>query len=220
MALSCNAYFGKVFAHLAGAMAVAAASAETVNITTDMLKGMSPFAVNIINAIITFLLLFGVMLLPPGSPLKYIAFAGFAVMIGQIIQPLVKDLVEKGSLTRILSLTTGVFVGMMALGFYDKQNLLGFGPFLLAGLIGLIIAQIAVYIFASPEQKEKAVNVFGIIGVGLFAVFTAYDVQLLKRSAKWCRKFKKAGFSPDYPRASLGLFLDFVNLFGAMGQQN
>jgi FtsH-binding integral membrane protein len=106
---------------------------------------------------------------------------------------------------------------MMALGFYDRQNMLGFGPYLLAGLIGLILAQALVMIFASPAEKEKAINWLRLIGIALFAVLTAYDVQLIKEGASGCRAAKKAGMAPDYPSESLGLFLDFVNIFVRFG---
>ncbi len=215
---SCDNYFGKVFAHLGGAMAIAAVSAETLDIDGQLKRatGSKLFGM-LISVAITFALLFAVFFTRPGSPLKYAAFVGFAMMIGQSLHSLVDRLQDKQALTRVLALTTGVFVGMMALGFYDRQNLLGFGPYLFAGLLGLILVQILLVIFASPAEKEKALNWIRAIGVALFAVLTAYDVQVVKAGASGCRAAKKAGMAPDYPTESLGLFLDFVNLFNYIG---
>ncbi len=199
-------------------MAVAAVSAETLDIDTQLIRATGSKLFGMIISIgLTFALLFAVFFTRPGSPLKYAAFAGFAIMIGQILKPLVDRLQDKQALTRILALTTGVFVGMMALGFYDRQNLLGFGPYLFAGLLGLIIVQILIVVFASPAEKETAVNWIRAIGVALFAVLTAYDVQVVKAGASGCKLLKRAGMAPDYPSESLGLFLDFVNLFSYIG---
>ncbi len=199
-------------------MAVAAASAELLDTNEQLMRATGSKLFGMLISIgLTFALLFAVLKTRPGSPLKYAAFAGFAIMIGQSLKPLVDRLQEKQALTRILALTTGVFVGMMALGFYDRQNLLGFGPYLLAGLLGLIIAQVVILVLATPAEKEGALNWIRAIGVALFAVLTAYDVQVVKAGASGCKLLKNAGMAPDYPSESLGLFLDFVNLFNYIG---
>ena len=199
-------------------MAVAAASAEFLDTNTQLERAVDSKLVGTLLSVgITLTFLFAVFFVQPGSPMKYAAFAGFAVMIGQSLKPLVARLQDKNALARILALTTGVFVGMMAVGFYDRQNLLGFGPYLLAGLLGLIIVQVLIVLLATPSEKAKALDWIRAIGVAIFAAFTAYDVQVLKAGATGCRVAKKAGLAPDYPRESLGLFLDFANLFSYLG---
>jgi hypothetical protein len=39
----------------------------------------------------------------------------------------------------------------------------------------------------------------------------------LKASAKFCKRMLRNKIQPDYPKESLGLYLDFLNLFAAMG---
>ncbi len=207
MAPSCDAFFGKVFAHLAGAMAVSAASAEYIDMG-DFLKTGKVWLDFFINLAILFALLYAVRITPTGSALKYIAFAAFAVYFGQIFKPLVEKLKDKRLVTRVLAMTTGVFVGMMALGFYDNQSLLGFGPYLLAGLLGLIVAQLIVALFV--DEKKGAFRVLDTVAVLLFAVLTAFDIQVLKQVKTVCRSRRDG---PDYPAHSVGLYLDFVNLF-------
>ena len=211
MAPSCDAFFGKVFAHLAGAMAVSAASAEYIDMG-DILKTGNFWVDFFINLIILIGLLLAVQMTPTGSALKYIAFAAFALYFGQVFKPIVEKLKDRQLLTRVLTMTTGVFVGMMALGFYDKQSLLGFGRYLLAGLIGLIIGQVLVMLFV--DEKKGAFRVLDSVAVLLFAVLTAYDIQVLKEVKKVC-KYIRGG--PDYPSASVGLYLDFLNLFSNIG---
>lgn len=218
---SCNNYFGKLFAHLAAALAVSAVSAETSNIGTTMYGNSSILIKLLGNLTIMFGLMYGMFITTPGSLAKYVIFAAFAFWIGQIIKPYVIHLQDKGTLTRVLILTTGVFLGMMALGFYDSMNLLGFGPYLFAGLIGLILAQLLLLALGTPEEKKAGFRFLNFFGVALFAALTAYDVQVLRSGATACRTMqKKYKMDPDYPVESLGLFLDFINLFQNMGNSD
>jgi FtsH-binding integral membrane protein len=165
------------------------------------------------NLAILFGLMNGVFWTAPGGIPKYAFFVAFAFWVGQLIKPYIAELKDESALTQTLIMTTGVFVGMMALGFYDSMNLLGFGPYLVAGLIGFIIARVAVHALGTPEEKAKGVPWLNTIGVALFAVFTAYDIQVLRVFAKRCKTLKKAKIEPDYPAQSLNLYLDFINIF-------
>jgi len=218
MAPSCTNYYGKLFAHLAAALAVSAVSAETSNLGSQMYGNSSDLVQFIGNLAIAFGLVYGTFRTKPGGIPKYAFFFALAFWLGQIIKPYVKKLEDKGSLTEILVLTTGVFVGMMALGFYDSMNILGFGPYLFAGLVGLIFARLILFALGTPEEKQKGVKWLNMFGVALFALFTAYDVQVARVGAAFCRiAQRKLKIDPDYPAQSLGLYLDFINLFVNMG---
>jgi FtsH-binding integral membrane protein len=210
---SCNNYFGKIFAHLAAALAISAVSAETSNVGVTMYGDASQLIQFLGNLAILFALMYGVFMTAPGGIPKYAFFIAFAFWVGQLVKPYVEELEDKSALTQTLVMTTGVFVGMMALGFYDSMNLLGFGPYLIAGLIGLIIARVAVYTLGTPEEKAKGVPWLNTIGVALFALITAYDIQVLRVLAKRCNTLKKLKIEPDYPSESLNLYLDFINIF-------
>ena len=156
-----------------------------------------------------FALLFILMSMSPG-PLKYIVFAVYLALMGTLLSTLDDRLEQKGLIFEVVATVTGIFLAMTALGFYDKDNLLGFGPYLLAGLLGLIVARLvllAVLAVDGPSQGVAQTNtLLSVIGTGLFSVFVAYDTQLLKKMAKYCRG------NPDYINSSLGLYLDIVNL--------
>jgi FtsH-binding integral membrane protein len=215
---SCNNYFGKIFAHLAAALAISAISAETSDVGVTMYGNASQLMQFFGNILIFFGLLYGVNVTKPGSIPKYAFFVGLAFWIGQVIKPYVVRLEDKGALTQVLVMTTGVFTGMMALGFYDSMNMLGFGPYLLAGLIGLIIARLAVAALGTPEEKTQGAEWLRMFAVALFAIFTAYDIQVLRRGAKHCEMIqKKQKMGPDYPAMSLGIYFDFINLFLNLG---
>lgn len=214
---SCKYFFGKVFAHLAGALAISAASAEYSNLGAELLPQSSVLVKFIVNLALMLGLLYGVLVTRPGTIPKYAFFIAFAFWLGQTLKPYVERLQDKGILTRVLALTTGVFIAMTAVGFYDSGNLLGLGPYLLAGLIGLILAQIILLALGTPEEKRKGIQWLSIFGVALFSLFTAYDIQVLRVNARLCRTGKNSPFQPDYPVESLGIYLDFINLFSSMG---
>jgi FtsH-binding integral membrane protein len=214
---SCKYFFGKVFAHLAGALAVSAASAEYSNLGAELLGNSSVLIKFLVNVAIAIGLLYGVYLTQPGGIAKYAFFIAFAFWIGQTLKPYVERLQDKGTLTRILILTTGVFAAMTALGFYDSGNFLGLGPYLFAGLIGLILAQVVLLALGTPEEKRKGIQWLNLFGVALFSLFTVYDIQVLRVNARLCKSGKNSPFQPDYPVESLGIYLDFINLFSNVG---
>lgn len=213
----CDYYYGKTFAHLAAALVVASASAEYSNVGAAIKIPDAPMVNMVVSFVILIGLLFGVMLTPPG-PLKYVCFVGFAYWLGQAMKPLVKNLEDNKLLVRVLLLTTGVFLGLMAIGFYDNQNTLGFGPYLLAALVGLIIVRLIIYAVATPEERAKAENWAALVGVGIFSLYTVYDTQIVKENARMCGSMLRKGRVPDYPSESVGLFLDFVNLFANLSE--
>lgn len=190
------------YLHLTGALALTAVSSET--------PVRYPYA-NIIQTILVFVVLFLLMGARPG-PYKYILFAAFCILFGQILSPVVRDLEARGQLREVLASVAGIFVAMTVVGFADKQNLLGFGGYLLAALVGLILARLLLIVvkLGNPSASVGKVNtLLNWVGTALFAVFVAYDTQLLKHRQNQ-RQMQR---NPDYVDASLGLFLDIINLF-------
>jgi FtsH-binding integral membrane protein len=205
--MGCPNYFAWVYLHLAIACAIAFCSAEFL--TGFMTNWVGFF----INTVIIFLSLFGIFITAPGSALQYLCFVVFAVSAGQNSQIFLKEDEKDQTLSRILITLGGIFVGMTALGFYDRQNLLGFGPYLSAGLLGLIFGQLGYMAYLFAGGKEKApLSYLSDFGVLLFTIYLAYDTQRLKQQAGICK-------IPNYPSDSLGLFLDIANLFNLLSSR-
>ena len=169
--------------------------------------------------VVSIALLFIVLKMSPG-PIKYVVFLGLLLSLGQMFGPLDKNITEGNAIRNTLVMVAGIFLGMTVLALADRGNFLGFGPYLFAGVIGLIIARLGLTFYG--YEKGKAEPTFGIsedlkswdkilsyVGVGIFAVYTAYDTQKLKQYGESLGPKGK----PDYINASLDLYLDILNLF-------
>ncbi len=217
MASSCKYFIAKTFAHTAAGIGIAAISADNPVLYAALKKQLRGSGLSeIIIFAATIALVFILPVLTPNTPLKYAAAIAFSFLIGQMSGPLVKALDEKNILARTLFLATGVFVGMVLVGLYDKNNMLGFGPYLLGALLGLIIAQLILFALEATSAIKKqeyfqGAKVLSFFGIGLFSLFAAYDTQVVKMHARTCKK------QADYIEESTGLFLDFVNLFKNIG---
>ena len=214
---SCKYFIAKTFAHTAVGIGIAAVSAEYPVLFTALQKQLhsaswSSFLI-LLSAIV---LVFVLPWIAPNTPLKYVAAVALAYLLGQMSGPLVKVLDERNILARTLFLATGVFVGMVLVGFYDSNNLLGFGPYLFGALLGLILAQFILFILEATttiqkQQYFQGAKVLSFFGTALFSLFAAYDTQVVKLHARTCKK------QGDYIEESMGLFLDFINLFQNIG---
>lgn len=208
-----SAVIGITYIHLLGALGVTAASS---------VRPISDSAVAyIIEIVLVFVLLFAMLAISPG-PLKYVLFALFAVVMGQLLAKFVARLKADNVLKDVLVTVAGIFLAMTALGFYDNQNILGFGPYLLAALFGLIVARVLLMIGAfggaSAGAVSSANNILSWVGAALFSVYVAYDTQRLKELPLGLGgRGRRSRSSPDYVDASLGLFLDAINLFENVG---
>ena len=190
---------GYTYLHLTAALVIPAVSSENV-------LSSSPIAF-ILEAILLFVLIFLILASKPG-PYKYFLFFLFCVLIGQTIAPIVQQAKARGTLREVLASVGGIFLAMTIVGFVDNQNFLGFGGYLLAALVGLILARIGLIIAKLSDvsstdisKTNTALNWFATV---LFAIFIAYDTQRIKMTR-----------DKNYVNSSMGLFLDIINLFNA-----
>lgn len=196
------AYIPMVYLHLlAGAIITFVSSEDTLSDTT---------AYSIAVTLLSFVLLIALLLLPP-SPLKYLVAILYCAALGQTMHDLLQTLKQKDLVRPVLASVCGIFAAMTVAGFLDQQNLLGFGGYLLAALVGLILARIGLILFSvtggAKESLTSVNQLLSIVGTGLFSVYVAYDTQRLKADAKRRQK------NPDYIEATISLYLDFLNLF-------
>lgn len=114
---------------------------------------------------------------------------------------------ELGSIVQTFFITAGTFGGMAAFGYITKSDLTKAGAIAGMAVIGILIASV-VNIFM---QSSKMDMIISFVGVLVFVVLTAYDVQKLKAIGSEASSEDEVGRFALM--GALTLYLDFINLF-------
>ncbi|MBX7533234.1 Bax inhibitor-1/YccA family protein [Qipengyuania sp. 1XM1-15A] len=134
-------------------------------------------------------------------------FWGFAVLMGLSLSTIFAIYTGESVAAAFFS-AAAAFAGLSLFGYTTKKNLSGWGSFLMMGLIGIIVAMLLnAFVFQSGAMGL----VINILGVLIFAGFTAYDTQRLKEEYAYLRGTEFAGKA--VVMGALSLYLDFINLF-------
>ena len=111
------------------------------------------------------------------------------------------------SIARVFFITAATYAAMSLYGYTTRSDLSGFGPFLLMGLIGIVIASI-VNILVGSSTLQFAISVIGVL---VFVGLTAYDTQRIKEMYLESDTVEIA--DKKAVLGALALYLDFINLF-------
>jgi len=118
-----------------------------------------------------------------------------------------------GSVVGCFAAATGIFGIMAVLGYTTEVDLSKFGPILMVGLVGLIIASVVNWIL----QSARFDYIMSFFGVALFTALTAYDVQKIKRIGLGIEANGDQIVAVDSKKlaimSALTLYLDFLNIF-------
>lgn len=101
-----------------------------------------------------------------------------------------------------------LFAVMAFAGYTTDQDLTKFGPILMMGVIGIIIASVVNFFIGSSRMDY----IISFIGVAIFVGLTAYDMQRLKRIAAGI-EYGDASANKMVIMGALTLYLDFINMF-------
>ena len=140
------------------------------------------------------------------APTLKLIFFAFAATMGVSLASIFL-VYTGGSIARTFFITAASFGALSLYGYTTKKDLSGMRTFLMMGLFGLIIAGI-VNIFLQSNMMQFITSVIGVL---VFAGFTAYDTQRIKNEY-----FQLAGtglLAKAAVMSALKLYLDFVNLF-------
>ena len=134
-------------------------------------------------------------------------FVAYAGINGLFLSPLFA-VYTQSSLAYTFVVAAGMF-GIMALyGAVTHRDLSGLGSILFMGLIGLILCGL-INLFVQSESFNLGIS---FIGVGIFTLLTAYDVQQLKTLSRHA-----VGSEEEHGKfALLGaftLYLNLINIF-------
>jgi hypothetical protein len=135
----------------------------------------------------------------------------YAAIIGITITPLVAVslAVHPVAILYAFIVAAAMFACMALFGYKTVKNLSGLGVFLFMGMIGLILVGIASMIW--PLGSTFA-TIVCFIGVLVFALFTAYDMQNLKNAYNTLGRDENTG-NQLAVLGALHLYISFIAMF-------
>lgn len=107
------------------------------------------------------------------------------------------------SIVMVFGITSIMFLIMALIGTFTNIDLTKLGTILFMGLIGIIIASL-VNLFIGSQTLDLGIIIIGII---IFTLYIAYDVQKVKLIAETLEEDNAAII------CAFELYLDFINLF-------
>ncbi len=135
------------------------------------------------------------------------AFFGYSLLVG-VTTSTIFAVYTMSSIALCFGITAGMFIAMALYGYLTHADLSSLGSFLIMGLWGLILA-----LFVNMWFQSSVFDFYlSLIGVGLFTLLTAYDVQKIKRIAE-SMMVDVDTRSKVAVVGALTLYLDFINLF-------
>jgi FtsH-binding integral membrane protein len=137
-------------------------------------------------------------------------FFAFAAVMGISLSLLI-SMFTTASIVQALVGTTVSFGALAGWGYFTRRDLSGWGPFLFAGVIGLIIAGI-VGIFVESTALQMTLNVLTIL---IFLGLTAYDMNRI-RDMFWSASTSEIGRMQWF--GALSLYINFINIFVSLLQ--
>ena len=143
------------------------------------------------------------------SAIKSWYFA-FAAVMGLSLS-LIFAVYTSASIAQALIGTTVSFGALAGWGYFTKRDISGWGPFLFAGVIGLIVAGV-VNIFVASTALQMTLNVLTIL---IFLGLTAYDMNRI-RNMFWNATESEVGRMQWF--AALSLYINFINIFVSLLQ--
>ncbi len=111
---------------------------------------------------------------------------------------------EMSSVISIFFMTAIIFAIMALYGIITKKDLTKLGTFLFLALIGIIVSSLLNMLIFQNEIADMTIT---WIGVGVFTLFIAYDIQKVKHMINALDEEKAAVYG------AFQLYLDFINLF-------
>ena len=105
----------------------------------------------------------------------------YAIMIGLGLTPIIWGTLQVNpqSIIWAFGIAAAMFACMAMFGYKTAKNLSFLGIFLMMGMIGLVLVGIASMIWTIGGTFARIVCAVGVL---IFALFTAYDMNTLKRS--------------------------------------
>jgi len=141
-----------------------------------------------------------------------VTFVAYSVLTGLSLSFILLAYTSTSVIT-CFGAAAGIFGIMAFLGYTTDVDLSKFGPILMVGVVGLVIASV-INMFI---QSENFSLFMAFIGIAIFTALTAYDVQKLKRIGAGLEESGAQIQDADTKKlaimGALSLYLDFLNIF-------
>lgn len=137
-------------------------------------------------------------------------FFAFAATMGLSLS-LIFSIYTTASIAQALIGTSISFAALAGWGYFTRRDISGWGPFLFAGVVGLIVASV-VNIFVASTALQMTLNVLTIL---IFLGLTAWDMNRI-RDMFWSARSDEIGRMQWF--AALSLYINFINIFVSMLQ--
>jgi len=213
-------FFASVFLWMFVALGISTAAAVYMANTPQMLSYLinpETHGLSILGYVAMFAPVGLVLLMSAGlSKLSYGALLGtfilYSLLTG-ISLSFILLIYASGSVVGCFAAAAGIFGLMAILGYTTDTDLSKFGPILMVGVVGLVIAMV-VNMFLHSSGLDYIMSFFG---VAIFTALTAYDVQKLKRIGAGIEANGDTIATDDTKKlaimGALSLYLDFINIF-------
>jgi FtsH-binding integral membrane protein len=150
---------------------------------------------------------------------KHLLWLAIIVIIGTLTSPFIDNLRHQGILDNVL-VTVGTMIIVMSYFAYTQPlgTMSSWYPYLFAGLVGVLIANVA-NLFLDKDGFSTRTLIISGITVLLFNGFLFFDTQNLLTKANnlsHCISFDHLACA-NYTESSLGIFMDILNLFSSTG---
>ncbi len=137
-------------------------------------------------------------------------FVAFAAVMGVSLS-MIFSIYTTASIAQALVGTTVSFGALAGYGYFTRKDLSGLGPFLFAGVIGLVVAGV-VNVFLESTALQMTLNVLTIL---IFLGLTAYDMNRI-RDMFWSASQEEIARMQWF--GALSLYINFINIFVSMLQ--
>ena len=213
-------FFASVFLWMFVALGISTLASVYMANTPEMLGyliNMETGKMNILGYVAMFAPLGLVLLMGAGlSRLSYGALIGIFILyslLTGVSLSFILLIYSSASVIGCFAAAAGIFGLMAVLGYTTNTDLSKFGPILMVGVVGLIIASV-VNMFLHSSGFDYVMSFFG---VAIFTALTAYDVQKLKRIGAGIEENGSTMAVDDSKKlaimGALSLYLDFLNIF-------
>lgn len=200
----------RVYAWMCLALSITAATAYYVSTNTALLSAIFrtpalPWVLVIVQ--VGLVIILSTMIARMSFEMALALFVLYSISVGLSLS-VIFIVFTQASIFSTFLVASGMFGAMALYGYYTKADLTSMGSYLFMALLGLIIAGV-VNIFLKSDGLQTVISGIGVL---VFTLLTAYDVQKIKYMLE-----QSLGDRETMAKATLmgalSLYLDFINLF-------